>query len=620
MNKYPLWKYITLLFIIVFSVVYSLPNLYGDFPVIEISSYGNENSLSDNDVKSAITAIEESKLNYRVITQSNKNIILRFFSTDDQLKAKDVVSEKLGNKFTVALNLLSSTPNWLKKINAFPMKLGLDLRGGVHFLLDVDVESVVAKRMDSLVSNITKELREDRIRASKISTEKSSKTIKLFFYENDKSVEALRKLRKEFSDLTIMKTQEDQPDGQIYLISLQMNNNYIDSIKQNTIEQTLSTLRNRVDELGVSEAVVQQQGINRISIDLPGIQDATRARDILGGTATVEFHIVKDLDFSGSAPIGYKSFKYRGNRVLLNKQVVLSGSSITNANSAYDENSSPAVSIQLGGGGERIFNKATRENIGKSMATVFIETRTFNKKIGDEIVKNRVKTEKIINVATIQSALSNRFQITGISSMEEARNLSLLLRAGALPTSIDIVEERTIGPTLGADNIRRGLLSLEVGIAIVMIFMLIYYRFFGLVANIALALNLILLVSILSIIEATLTLPGIAGIVLTLGMAVDANVLIYERIREELRSGTPAQMSIFLGYDKALTTIIDANVTTFLVGIVLFFIGSGAIQGFAITLMIGLFTSMITGIGCSRAITNIFYGRRKKLDNISIGI
>ena len=400
----------------------------------------------------------------------------------------------------------------------------------------------------------------------------------------------------------------------------------LNNIRQNTIDQTMAILRNRVNELGVGEAVVQQQGSTRVAVDLPGIQDAAHAKQILGGTATLQFHMVdNDNDAqiaqrTGAVPMASKLFMMSNQPILLKRQVVLSGDSITSAVSSFDQQTAtPAVQIQLGGGGESYFSKVTRENVGKRMAIVFVETKTIMGKDGDISKRTTKHEERIISAPVIQSALGNNFQITGLTDSKEATNLSLLLRAGALPAAIYSVEERTVGPSLGKENIRRGIISLEVGMGLILVLMLVYYRFFGVVANIALVLNLILLCAVLSMIDATLTLPGIAGIVLTVGMAVDANVLIYERIREELRHGMSPQAAIYAGYERAFATILDANVTTFIVAIVLFSIGTGPIKGFAVTLSIGLLTSMLTGVTYTRAIVNWFYGSRN-IKKLSIGI
>ncbi len=397
----------------------------------------------------------------------------------------------------------------------------------------------------------------------------------------------------------------------------------VNDARQYTIEQTMTILRNRVNELGVAEAVVQQQGSSRVAVDLPGIQDSARAKRILGGTATLEFRMV-DVEHdvrnagNGLTPVGSKQYKYENSAVLLKNQVILSGDSITSARSGVADDGSPAVMIRLGGGGESLFNRVTRQNVGKPMAIVFVETKTDRKELDGKIVKSRRKVERVISVATIRSALGNNFQISGLGDIQESRNLALLLRAGALPAAIDIVEERTVGPTLGLANIQRGVLSLKVGMGIILLLMLAYYRLFGFVADIALALNLVLIVAILSIVGATLTLPGIAGIVLTVGMAVDANVLIFERIREELRNGMTPHAAIHSGFERAFSTIVDANVTTLIVAIVLFGVGTGPIKGFAVTLIIGLLTSMLTAITFTRAMINLMYGGRT-VQRLSIG-
>jgi len=462
-------------------------------------------------------------------------------------------------------------------------------------------------------------LRSENIRYAGIRHSKGNDVVIKF--RNDQSLEdAYFEIKQKFPNLVLTKLKKQDR------VIASLPPSELNTIRQNTIEQTMSILRNRVNELGVGEAIVQQQGATRVAVDLPGIQDATRAKQILGGTATLEFHMVDSANDAsvalqtGIIPVGTKLYSIDGRPILLKRQVILSGDSITSAISSFDQQSaSPAVHIQLGGGGESLFTKTTRANIGKRMAIVFVETKTSAKTIDGKQKIVTKKEERVISDAVIQSALGNNFQITGLKDSKEAQNLALLLRAGALPAAIYTVEERTVGPSLGKENIRRGVVSLEVGMGLVLIVMILYYRLFGLVANIALLFNLILLVALLSIIDATLTLPGIAGIVLTVGMAVDANVLIYERIREELRNGLSPQAAIYAGYDRAFATIVDANVTTLIVGIVLFAIGTGPVKGFAVTLSIGLLTSMLTGITFTRAIINLIYGSRN-VKKLSIGI
>ena len=566
-----------------------------------------------------VDILDNSQINYEAITESHEHVEVRFASTDTQLLASDMFKKELGAGYTVALNLVPATPSWLSRIGAEPMKQGLDLRGGVHFLLEVDVDSVVKRRYEGLMKNVGQDLRELGIRYSGIRFI-PNKGVEVRFRSPEAKLSAFSELRDNYSGTIFTKSAEKNQ----VLVALAPSE--LNTIRQNTIEQTMSILRNRVNELGIGEAVVQQQGAKRIAVDLPGIQDAARAQQILGGTATLEFRMVdQDNDpivakQTGAIPVNSKLYVTEGQPILLKRQIILSGDAITSASSGFDQQTASAsVQIQLGGGGETLFTKTTRDNIGKRMAIVFVETKANIQKVDGKETRVTHREERVISVAVIQNALGNNFQITGLTDSKEAGNLALLLRAGALPSVIYPVEERTVGPSLGKENIHRGLVSLEVGMGLILIVMLIYYRFFGLVADIGLFLNLILLSALLSIIGATLTLPGIAGFVLTVGMAVDANVLIYERIREELRLGISPQAALFAGYERAFATIVDANVTTFIVGIILFAIGTGPIRGFAVILCLGLLTSMLTSVTYTRAIVNWYYGGRN-VKKLSIGI
>lgn len=606
-----------LIVIAVIGFIYAIPNLYTENPVVQISAGTDEDTET---IKNQVESIlKNANMDYKSLVVERDGVEVVFSSTDSQLLARDVIKNSLGSDYTVALNLAPSTPAWLEAIHADPMKQGLDLRGGVHFLLEVDVESVISRRYEGIMKNIGQELREAGIRYSGIRY-LSDKGIELRFRDSDSMENALVELRQKISDVVFVKTKtQNSILGAISPAEL-------NSIRQNTIEQTMSILRNRVNELGVGEAVVQQQGATRVAVDLPGIQDAARAKQILGGTATLEFHLVDQENDpfiakqTGVVPVNDKLYMMDGHPILLKRQVVLSGDSITSAVSSFDQQTaSPSVQIQLGGGGESLFTKVTRENIGKRMAIVFVETKTTTQTINGEEKRVTKKEERVISAPVIQNALGSNFQITGLTDSNEASNLALLLRAGALPAAIYPVEERTVGPTLGKENIRRGLISLEVGMGLILVLMLVYYHFFGLIADIALMLNLVFLCALLSIIDATLTLPGIAGIVLTVGMAVDANVLIYERIREELRNGLSPQAAIHAGYERAFSTILDANVTTLIVAIILFAVGTGPVRGFAVVLSLGLLTSMLTGITYTRAIVNWYYGGRN-VKKLSIGI
>lgn len=616
-NRYPLWKNLLLILVVILGFVYAVPNLFTEDPVLQINGASLSNLSSTEAIVRA--SLAQAKIPYRALSVSDKGLEVRFTSTDTQLLAQDVLKNKLGEQYTVALNLSPSTPAWLASLKAAPMKQGLDLRGGVHFLLAVDIDSVVTRRYEGLTKNIGQDLREGNVRYTGIRYI-PNKGIDVRFRAIDIRDKAIDTLNQKTQGL-LFAPSKTAPTMMVSLSPTQL-----EEIRHSTIEQTMSILRNRVNELGVGEAVVQQQGATRIAVDLPGIQDAARAKQILGGTATLQFYLVDSehdpltAKQTGMIPLSSKLYQMEGHPILLKRQVVLSGDSITSAISSLDqETATPNVQIQLGGGGESYFTKITRDNIGKRMAIVYVETKRHQTTIEGKTAYVTQREERVISAPVIQSALGNNFQITGIGDAKEARDLALLLRAGALPAAIYPVEERTVGPTLGKENIQRGIISLEVGMGLILVLMLVYYRLFGLFANIALILNLILLCAILSIIGATLTLPGMAGIVLTVGMAVDANVLIYERIREELRRGLSPQAAIFAGYERAFSTILDANITTFIVAVVLFSIGTGPVQGFAVTLSIGLLTSMLTGVTFTRAMVNAVYGG-KTLKKLSIGI
>lgn len=616
-NKYPLWKNLMLIVIAVVGFIYALPNLYSEHPVVQISA---ETPVDYEVLKGQIEEIlQKDKLAFSEANATDTGVEVVFTSTDAQLLARDTIKNALGNQYTVALNLASSTPAWLRSIRAEPMKQGLDLRGGVHFLLEVDVDSVISRRYEGIMKNIGQALREIGVRYSGIRYV-AEKGVNLRFRDQESMEKALAALRDKMPDVLFVKSKAANE------LVASIPPAELNTMRQNTIEQTMSILRNRVNELGVGEAVVQQQGATRVAVDLPGIQDAARAKQILGGTATLQFYLVDQENDpqiakqTGSVPVSDKLYMMDGHPILLKRQVVLSGDSITSAVSSFDQQTAtPAVQIQLGGGGESLFTKVTRENIGKRMAIVYVETKNDMQSINGVETRVTHKEERVISAPVIQNALGNNFQITGLTDSKEASNLALLLRAGALPAAIYPIEERTVGPTLGKENIHRGMVSLAVGMGLILVLMLVYYRFFGLIANVALVLNLILLSALLSIIDATLTLPGIAGIVLTVGMAVDANVLIYERIREELRHGLSPQAAIHAGYERAFSTILDANVTTLIVAIILFAVGTGPVRGFAVTLSLGLLTSMLTGITFTRALVNWYYGGRT-VKKLSIGI
>ena len=615
-NRYPLWKNIFLVVLAVVAIIYSIPNLYSEDPVVQISS---DTADAHVILKQTQSLLDEAKLPYQAIRILGDGVEVRFTSPDLQLQGRDLIKNGLGTNYVVALTLAPNTPKWLSTIYAEPMKQGLDLRGGVHFLLEVDIDSVVNRRYEGMLKLIGQDLRELGIRYAGIRYY-PHKGIEIRMRSPEQLTQALEELKSKYTTMTFKPAKNQQA------IIASLSGRERHNIRQSTIDQTMGILRNRVNELGVGEAIVVQQGATRIGVDLPGIQDAARAKQILGGTATLQFYMVdQDNDpvvaaKTGAIPPNSKLLFRKSNPTLLKRQIVLSGDSITSASSSFDQQTaSNAVQVQLGGGGEALFNKITRDNIGKMMAIVFVESKTSDRLVNGVQEHKTIRDERIISIAVINSALGNNFQITGLSDAKEASNLALLLRAGALPAAIYPVEERTVGPTLGKENIKRGLISLEVGLGLILILMLVYYRLFGLVANLALLLNLMFLCALLSMLGATLTLPGIAGIVLTVGMAVDANVLINERIREELRNGLSPQAAIYAGYDRAFSTILDANITTLIVAIVLFSVGAGPVRGFAVTLSLGLLTSMLTGITFTRAMVNMIYGYRS-VKSISIGI
>lgn len=615
LNRYPLWKNLLILGVILIAFVYAVPILFGEYPAVQILGGSPTVTVDENTVNKTKQALQSAQLHYEQLQRENHGLLLKFASTDVQFKAKEVIQQALGSDYLVALNLAPATPTWLKAIGAMPMKLGLDLRGGVHFLLQVDVDSVLKQRVEGDLNNIAQELRTQRIRYSGI-TREGTNGITLTFRTADALADAYNLLSQRFSEFAW--TKDDLTiRGVLSPAALQL-------VRQDTLEQAMNTLCNRVNELGVSEAVVQQQGASRVAVDLPGIQDTAQAKNILGKTATLEFHMM-DTEHdprnvaSGMTLPDSKLYEYEGQPVLLKNQIILRGSSITTARSGVGEDGRASVDVRLGGGGEGLFTKTTAENVGKPMAVIYEEVKSIPSEENGKKVINYQTERKVISIATIQTALGNSFQITGLSSQDEARTLALLLRAGALPAPVTIIEEREVGPSLGKQNIHMGVMSVEVGFILVVLFMAFYYHMLGVIADLALGTNLVLIVAILSLLGATLTLPGIAGMVLTVGMAADANILIFERIREELRNGVGIQASIHAGYDRALVTIVDANVTTLIVAIVLFSLGSGAVKNFAITLTIGLMTSMFTAIMGTRAIVNGLYGA-KPVKKLSIGV
>ncbi len=610
MNQYPLWKYLLILVVVLIGAIYALPNLYGEDPALQISSTRGA-VLDAATEEKVVGVINEARIPYKSAHLSQGRLLVRFRGTEGQLKAMDLIQQKLGEDYVVALNLAPATPGWLIAMNALPMYLGLDLRGGVHFLLQVDMQAAIDQAQERYVSDLRTLLRDSKVRYVSIVQDHG---IKIRFRDAEERANAQRVIGKEYPSLQL--EEQDAPDG-IYLLARMGDAEQRDTRKF-ALQQNIVTLRNRVNELGVAEPVIQQQGEDRVVVQLPGVQDTARAKEILGATATLEYrmvdteHSVQDA-VAGHVPAGSRLYYDRkGVPILLDKRVIVTGDQITNASSGIDQQSGqPAVFVSLDAKGARKMGETTRENIGKPMAVVYIENKPVTRKVGGKTVKTTKRVEEVINVAVIRDAFSNRFQTTGLDSMEEAHNLALLLRAGALAAPIEIIEERTVGPSLGQENIDQGFDAAVIGFVVVVIFMAVYYQIFGLVADLALAVNLILIVAIMSMLQATLTLPGIAGIVLTLGMAVDANVLIFERIREELRSGNTPQASIHAGYEKAFSTIADANITTLIAAVVLFGLGTGPVKGFAVTLSIGILTSMFTAIMGSRAVVNLLYGGRR---------
>ncbi|HQU15042.1 MAG: protein translocase subunit SecD [Chromatiales bacterium 21-64-14] len=613
MNQYPLWKYLLILAVILVGTLYALPNIYGQDPAVQISSTRGV-AVGVPVREKAAAVLKKAAIGYKSMAFHDGRLLIRFNDTDDQLRARGLLAAGVGSDYVVALNLAASTPKWLRDINAKPMYLGLDLRGGVHFLMSVDTHAAVQQSLESDVSDLRTLLRRKKIRYTDVSRDKD--TIRLQFRDASDRDRARDLIKAEEGDLTVTEV----PSQTKFELHASLSPQQQRTIRNFAVQQNITTLRNRINELGVAEPVIQQQGKDRIVVELPGVQDTARAKEILGATATLAFHMVdenhsaEDALATGHIPAGSRIYRERdnGRPVLLYKRVIITGNQITDASSGLDQESGQAaVFVTLDGKGARIMENTTRKNIGRRMAVVFIDNKVTTNMVDGKPVRVQKKVENVINVAVIRGQFGKRFQITGLDNPVEARNLALLLRAGALAAPIEIIEETTIGPSLGKENIKQGFEAVAMGFLAVLVFMSAYYRVFGLVANLALLLNLVVVVALLSILQATLTMPGIAGIVLTLGMAVDSNVLIYERIREELRNGNTPQASIHAGFDKAFGTIIDSNVTTLIAAIVLFSFGTGPVKGFAVTLSIGILTSMFTAIMGSRAVINLMYGGRK---------
>ncbi|MGM0544360.1 MAG: protein translocase subunit SecD [Pseudomonadota bacterium] len=613
LNRYPLWKYLLILVVLVAGLIYALPNLFPEDPAVQISSAQTGETLDESEIERVEDALNDADIGIKAIEQINQQWLIRLTNSDDQLRTKEIASDLLDDDATVALNLAEATPGWLQAFSASPMTLGLDLRGGVHFLLEVDMEAALTQRLEVNASAMRELLRDERLRYR--NTEVEERSLSIDFASEDDRDEARSLISREFPEFEY--TSEE--DGRAARLVMSLTDESVNEIQDYAINQNLTTLRNRVNELGVAEPMVQRQGPDRIVVELPGVQDTVAAKRVVGATANLEFRLEARPDTPDNETEEFSFRNDESRSAQLMRDVIVTGDSVSSASRSFDENGRPQVNIDLDGTGGTLMNRATRSNIGRNMAVLFIEHKTEERTVmedGEEVTEREPYVERgLISLATIQSALGNSFRITGLESPTEAAELALLLRSGSLAAPIYFVQERTIGPSLGADNIERGLLSVQIGLLLVALFMLIRYKVFGIFANIALALNLTLLVAAMSMLGATLTLPGIAGIVLTLGMAVDANVLIFERIREELRNGMSIQQAIYSGYERAFTSIIDANITTLLVAVILFSIGTGPVKGFAVTLSIGILTSMFTALLVTRAMVNLAYGSKpvKKL-------
>ena len=618
LNKYPLWKYLLVTIVCALGVIYSLPNLYPPDAAVQITPAKSGDAVDEYTLKKALSALEEGGIkHFGEELQEGKTALIRLESQDLQLQAKGLIQRELGDGFIVALNLAPTTPQWLMDLGAGPMTLGLDLSGGVHFLMEVDMEEFIGQRVEGYRDTLKRNFREEKLRYKRVVAADENK-IKVMFAKEDVRDEAENYIRREYPEF--LTETENKDDG--FWIELELTAAKIKELEDYALKQNLTTIRNRVNELGVAEPLVQRQGRNRIVIELPGVQDTAAAKKILGKAANLEFRLEAKPDASrfNTEAFSFKDPNRRGT-ARIEKTVIVTGDNVSNAQPAFDENGQPQVNINLDSTGGALMGQVTKKAIKRRMAVLFVEHKVRTRyvmKDGEEVaVEDKFVEKKIISLATIQSALGSSFRITGLEPAE-ASELALLLRAGALAAPMYFVEERTVGPSLGKENIELGVNSVQIGLALVLLFMLVYYRVFGLVANIALAFNLTLLLAVMSVIGATLTLPGIAGIVLTVGMAVDANVLIFARIREELKAGMNPQQAIHSGYDKAFLTILDANITTLIVAVILFAVGTGPVKGFAVTLSIGIITSMFTAIVLTRAMINLIYGGRR-VEKLSIG-
>lgn len=619
MKPFGVWKYVLILTILSFGVIYALPNLYTPDPAVQVS-YNDSNKSPDIKLEKRLISVLENKANLSVVPEVEiyeKYALIRLSSSEQQLKVKETLSS-IGDDLIVALNLAPTTPQWLKNIGGEPLKLGLDLRGGVHFLMEVDTQTALNNRQNGTLQDIRRKLRDEKLRITSLFVDKSQK-IRLQVSDEPLFERTIDLIEDNYPQFDI----SYKESGKEFDITLQLTEEEIDQIEADAIDQNLTTLRNRVNELGVSEPIVQRQGKKRIVVQLPGIQDTAEAKKILGKTATLEFHLEAEYDTPRSRKTAYPHRDKRLGVSELQDQIIIGGDQVATAQASFDESGMPQVNITLDGTGGARMHRATRGNIGKRLGVLFVEQRNktnFRKDDqGNEIaIQQTFETKEIISLATIRAALGTQFRITGLDSPQESSELALLLRAGALAAPMRFVEERTVGPSLGQDNINAGLLSMQLGMALVLLFTLFYYRIFGVAASLAIGVNIILLVAIMSILSATLTLPGIAGIVLTVGMAIDANVLIFSRIKEELKQGTEPLLAIDQGYDKAFLTIFDANLTTLLVAIILYSLGTGPIKGFSVTLSIGILTSMFTAIIGTRGFIYLIYKNKNNLTRLAI--
>ena len=619
MKPFGIWKYLLILIVLSFGIIYALPNLYAPDPAVQVS-YNDSTQIHDRKLQQRLTKVlEDGELSNGVpeVELHKKYALIRLSSAEEQLRVKDLLSS-VGDDLIVALNLAPTTPEWLENIGGEPLKLGLDLRGGVHFLMEVDTETALSNRQNGTLLDIRRKLRDEKIRYNSIFVEKDQ-TIKLKVTDEAVFESATELLEDNYPQFVIGYTQA----GDQFNISLSLSEDEVDQIEADAIDQNLTTLRNRVNELGVSEPIVQKQGKKRIIVELPGIQDTAEAKKILGKTATLEFHLEAEYDTPRTRKTSYPHRDTRLGVSELQDQIIIGGDQVATAQASFDESGLPQVNITLDGAGGARMHRATRGNIGKRLGVLFVEQKnktTYRRDAeGNQVaVQEAFETKEIISLATIRAALGTQFRITGLDSPQESSELALLLRAGALAAPMRFVEERTVGPSLGQDNINAGILSMQLGMTLVLLFTLFYYRIFGVAASLALGTNIVLLVAIMSILSATLTLPGIAGIVLTVGMAIDANVLIFSRIKEELKQGTEPLQAIDQGYDKAFLTILDANLTTLLVAVILYSLGTGPIKGFSVTLSIGILTSMFTAIIGTRGFIYLIYRNKKNPSRIAI--